>query len=159
MASDGPIPAEDDPTWDAGAFRMALRHLTAENEQPMKMEQPSERVLALFRSVAPGGPEAQERKMFGQPCAFLHGNMFMGLFGDSFMVRLGPKERAEALASGGEPFAPMGRTMREYVTLPHAVMDDPEAMRSWVDRAYAYADTLPPKVPKPRARPATRRQG
>ena len=124
----------------------------------MKLEQPSERVMSVFRSAAPGGPEALERKMFGQPCAFVHGNMFMGVCEDLFWVRLGPAHRADAVAAGAEPFSPLGRTMREYVTLPPSVLVDPDATRSWVDRAYAYACTLPPKEPKPRARGAATRK-
>src|SRR2546425_1187365 len=48
----------------------------------VEMSKPSERSLARFKAVAPGGPEATERLMFGQPCAVVHGNMFMGLFGE-----------------------------------------------------------------------------
>ena len=117
----------------------------------VKMDEPSDRVVEIFKGVVPGGPEAEERKMFGQPCAFVHGNMFMGLFGDLFQVRLKPEDRECALEAGAMPFEPMGRAMREYVVLPPAILGDPEALRHWVASAYAYASGLPVREPKPRA--------
>jgi TfoX/Sxy family transcriptional regulator of competence genes len=115
------------------------------------MEKPSDDAIARFQSVAPGGPEAEGRKMFGQPCALVHGNLFMGLFGDLFQVRLSPEDRRAALEAGAVPFEPMGRAMKEYVVLPEAVVREPAQLQTWVDRAYAYACSLPVKQPRPRA--------
>lgn len=121
----------------------------------MEMPKSSERMVEVFRSVAPGGPEAVERKMFGMPAAFVHGHMLMGLFGDLFQVRLGDEDRKAAFAAGAEQFAPMGRVMKEYVVLPESVLGDAEQLRRWVARAYAHACTFPPKEakkPAPRAK-------
>ena len=114
----------------------------------MEMPKPSQGMLELFASVSPGGPEAIERKMFGQPAAFVGGNMFMGLFGDEFNVRLPAPERAEAMRIGAQPFAPMGRTMKEYVVLPESVLADHVLLSEWVSRAYEGARQLPAKQPK-----------
>jgi len=95
--------------------------------------------------------------MFGYPCAFLNGNMFSGVFGDSVMVRLGEKERAELLRlPGAKIFDPMGgRPMKEYVQLPDSMLEDEEALGSWVHQGFGYVKTLPPKVKKkPKARKA-----
>ncbi len=121
-----------------------------------KMPATSTETLMVFANVAPGGPEAVQRKMFGMESAFVHGNMFMGLFGDDFHVRLSPYDRAEVLALGGRPFAPGGRAMKEYVVLAAAIVADAAALRGWVDRAYAFGASLPVKAPKPRARPSGR---
>lgn len=120
------------------------------------MEKPSAETAALFQSVAPGGPEAEEKKMFGQPCAFVHGNMFMGLLGETFMVRMPEADQAAAFALGAEPFAPNGRRMKEYVTLPAAVLGDEASLREWVSRAYAFAAALPAKAAKPKKPKAVR---
>ncbi len=117
----------------------------------MQMDKPSEATLAVFRSVAPGGAEAEERKMFGQPCAFVHGNMFMGLFGDLFQVRLCPTDQEAAMELGAMPFAPMGRTMKQYVVLPPAILSDRGELESWIARAYAFVAAMPAKEAKPRA--------
>ncbi len=88
--------------------------------------------------------------MFGQLAGFVHGNMFMGLFGDGFQVRLGEAGQEEAFAAGAVPFEPMGRRMKEYVLLPASVVADDAQLAHWVSRAYAYASALPVKEPKPR---------
>jgi len=116
------------------------------------MPKPSEATLAAFAAVAPGGPGAVKRKMFGQEAAFVNGNMFMGLYGDAFQVRLSPYDHAEVLALGGRPFAPGGRPMKEYVVLPAGIVADEAALRSWVGKAYAYGASLPAKEAKPRRR-------
>jgi TfoX/Sxy family transcriptional regulator of competence genes len=119
----------------------------------MEMEKPSDRMVELFQSVAPGGPEAVERKMFGQPAATVHGHMFMGLFGDLFQVRLSDADGTAALAAGATPFAPMGRTMAGYYGLPDSILADGEQLTGWIDRAYANAAAFPPKEAKPRKAP------
>src|SRR5512140_766765 len=103
----------------------------------MEMAKPSAKMVEVFASVAPGGPEAVERKMFGQPGAFVHGHMFMGLFGDQFQVRLNDTDAAAALAVGATPFAPMGRKMTGYCVLPDEIVSKREELLQWVERAYA----------------------
>lgn len=111
----------------------------------MAFEKSPPDLIALFRAVCPAEP-VTSRPMFGYPCAFLAGNMFLGLFEDALWVRLDEAGRAELTALGGTPFAPMkGRPMKEYVVVPAAWHGDPERVRPWVDRALAYAATLTPK--------------
>lgn len=107
-------------------------------------------MVDVFSGVAPGGPEATAKIMFGQPGAFVHGHMFMGLFGDQFQVRLNEADAREALAAGAEPFAPMGRKVTGYYVLPEAILCNSEQLRGWVVRAYEHAAAFPPKEPKPR---------
>jgi TfoX/Sxy family transcriptional regulator of competence genes len=106
-------------------------------------------MVAAFESMAPGGPEAEERQMFGYPAAFVHGHLFMSLHSGGFVVRLAEPDREQLRARGGKPFEPMpGRVMREYTLLPSDVTGDPDALAAWVARAYAFAAALPPKPPK-----------
>ena len=87
--------------------------------------------------------------MFGYPAGFMGGNMVTGLHQESWIVRLGEAERSPLAEQGWQTFSPMrGRPMREYVALPAAVAADPEAARSWVERAAAYGRSLPPKPPR-----------
>ena len=91
------------------------------------------------------------RPMFGCPAYFTGGNLFAGVWQDTVMLRLPEDERAAVAASGGRPFEPMpGRTMKEYVALPPAMVADPAEAAGWVRKAAAYAASLPPKVKKPR---------
>lgn len=101
---------------------------------------------ALQRDV--GGVRKQ---MFGYPCAFENGHLFTGLFGDGLFVRLGERERARLFESrAAAPFEPMnGRPMREYVLLSASMLEDEEAVESWMRRALEYAQSLPPKEKRP----------
>jgi TfoX/Sxy family transcriptional regulator of competence genes len=120
------------------------------------MEKPSAALVAVFDELVVTLPGAERRPMFGQVSAFLNGNMFLGLFEEGVIARLPADGRAEAEAEGAQPFAPMGRVMREYVLLPPAVVADRDALRAWAERAYAFALTLPPKEPKGRGGKKTR---
>lgn len=54
--------------------------------------------------------------------------------------------RRRSPCRGAAPFAPMpGRTMKDWVVLPKAVVADDEALDAWVARAGAFAASLPPK--------------
>ncbi len=62
--------------------------------------------------------------MFGMPAAkVVGGKVFMSLFGDDLVVKLGPDERARARElQGAAAFDPMGgRPMKEWVLLPAAL--------------------------------------
>ena len=92
-------------------------------------------------------PGVESRTMFGCPAAFIRGNMFAGVFGDSVFVRLDPATRERALGEGtAVPFAPMpGRVMKEYVALEASVASSAARLRAWIAKGFRYAATLPPK--------------
>ena len=106
-------------------------------------------VIATFDSATQSLPRIERRTMFGYPAAFLNGNMFACVFQDRIMLRLGERDRREALAlPGAQPFAPMpGRPMKEYVELPPTIAHDPRELGAWFQRARSYVATLPPKKP------------
>jgi TfoX/Sxy family transcriptional regulator of competence genes len=105
---------------------------------------------ARFDAALPEAAGVEPRKMFGMPCAFVNGNMFAGLFEESVMVRLDDAGRSEVEEAGGSQFAPMGTAMKEYVALSGPQAADDEDLAGWIDRAFGFASTLPPKQPKPR---------
>ncbi len=112
----------------------------------MKFEKSPAWLVELFDSLI-AETKGERRQMFGYPCGFANGQLFTGLFADSFFVRLGEKDRAELLATkGATPFAPMaGRPMKEYVVVPPAMLEQQEALHAWMEKALAYVRTLPPK--------------
>ena len=129
----------------------------------MKLPKSPPSLLQLFDALQRevGG---ERKQMFGHPCAFENGHLFTGLFGDGFFVRLGERERLQLIDSlGAVPFEPMkGRPMKEYMVLPASMLDDEEAVASWMRRALEYARSLPPKEkrtarPKEKTRPRKRR--
>jgi len=112
----------------------------------MKWQKSSQGLIDLFESVLPG-PPAVERKMFGYPAGFVNGNMFMGLFQESMILRLPTGPREEFLRfHNAKIFEPMaGRPMREYAAVPESVMRDKKELAAWVARAFDYGALLKPK--------------
>ncbi len=115
----------------------------------MKLRKAPEALVAVFDDVMPG-PPATKRKMFGFPAGFVNGNMFMGLFEDSMILRLPAELRDELIQlHGAKPFAPMaGRVMKEYVALPESLIRDRRQLSSWVSKALVYGESLEPKAAK-----------
>jgi TfoX/Sxy family transcriptional regulator of competence genes len=124
----------------------------------MKMPRAAPDAVARFERLCPTGAGITVRTMFGQPAAFVTGNMFLGVFGDAVFLRLSEEDRAAGLLlEGARLFEPMpGRPMREYVVLPSTILGDAARARPWVDRAVRYARGLGPKKPRPAARPKGR---
>jgi len=121
----------------------------------MKFKRPGPALVELFGSLL-SAARGDARSMFGCPCGFLGGNMFMGLFGDQLFLRLSEDDRVMLLAEeGAEPFDPMGgRPMREYVVVPAAWLegDADNDLRAWIAKSARYAKTLPPKARRPPAK-------
>src|ERR1035437_10640576 len=87
----------------------------------MEIPKPSEEDKRFFRSLIPDGPAVEIKTMFGNLGAFVHGNMFAGLFGPAVGVRLDDAARAELAAiDGSGPFGPAERPMGGYTSLPEA---------------------------------------
>ncbi|MCI4331512.1 MAG: TfoX/Sxy family protein [Thermoplasmata archaeon] len=103
-----------------------------------------------FEELTPTGSNVTSKKMFGQPAAFLGGNLFFGVFGGDLFVRLSEEDASQALKNPGfKPFEPMaGRPMRGYVVLPPTVLSDAKQARSWISRSMSFVGSLPPKKAK-----------
>jgi len=123
----------------------------------MKWQKSSQGLIDLFESVMPG-PPAVQRKMFGYPAGFVNGNMFMGLFQESMILRLPTGPREEFLkVHNAKIFEPMaGRPMREYAAVPQSVMRDKKELTAWVAKALEYGASLKPKssAAKPKKNPS-----
>ena len=117
----------------------------------MEIPRPTEADKDFFRSVLPGDPSVEVKPMFGNLGAFVHGNMFAGLFGPAVGVRLDDAGRTELEGiDGSGPFgrrAPDGRLYQPARSLRAT----PEVAAHWVERALTHVSGLPPKVKKPKA--------
>ncbi len=117
----------------------------------MEIPKPSEEDKQFFRSLVPEDPEVQIKPMFGNLGAFVHGNMFAGLFGSAVGIRLGEADAEELAAiDGSGPFGPAERPMGGYVSLPGIWRHNVDLAAHWVEKARAHVSSLPPKVTKPR---------
>ena len=117
----------------------------------MKFQKSPPELEQLFADVFPDDPRAERRKMFGYPAGFVNGNMFGGLWQDRVVLRLADADR-ERLSKdhGAEPFEPMGRAMKGYVTVPSAIHGDANQLREWLQRAFEFGASLPAKEKKPK---------
>ena len=109
-------------------------------------------LVERFHAVTDERPGVQHRLMFGYPALFVGGNMVSGLYESTWFVRLGDADRAELLAlDGAGPVEIMpGRAMTGYVALPAVTIADDTAIRTWLDRAIRFGETLPLKAAKAR---------
>ncbi len=106
--------------------------------------------VKAFEAATSGLPGAEPRKMFGYSCAFVNGNMFVGLHEAGMILRLPDEQRAEFLKlKAAKQFEPLpGRVMREYVVVPKILLDSPEQLRAWVEKSLAFVSSLPAKPKK-----------
>ena len=111
-------------------------------------------LVRVFEKALQSVPEAQPRKVFGYPAAFVNGQMFAGLHQDNVILRLSADDRSHFLQlKGARVFEPMpGRPMREYVVVPPSILKSDKRLNAWLGKALAYAKALPPKTPKSRGK-------
>jgi TfoX/Sxy family transcriptional regulator of competence genes len=99
-----------------------------------------------IRDALAARDDVTERKMFGGLAFMVGGNMCCGVIGSDAMLRLG-EDRADAALD--EPHTrPMdftGRPMKGMVYVGAPGVRDEAAVRQWVERAVAFAGSLPPK--------------
>jgi TfoX/Sxy family transcriptional regulator of competence genes len=91
-----------------------------------------------------------EKKMFGGVGFLLNGNMLVGIWETSLIVRLGDaKHTADYEAALGEPkvreFDITGRPMRGWVLVDADGIDSDAQLRAWIDRSQRFVATLPVK--------------
>ncbi len=125
----------------------------------MKMEKSPPELAKIFDDAFPDDPRAERRKMFGFPSGVVNGNMFGGLFERDIVLRLGAADLSLMVNDyGAGRFEPMGKAMTGFVTVPAAIVAEPERLREWVQRAFEFAAALPAKQKKaPKAKKAATR--
>ena len=113
------------------------------------MEKPNATTMAWFERAVPKDARARKGAMFGQPCAFVDGNMFFGTFAQSVVARVG-EARAAALAGGPRRiFEPMGgRLWKEYIHMDTGAVSDADLATYAKDALEWTAANVPPKVAK-----------
>lgn len=106
--------------------------------------------MKLFEEIMPLDSRVEPRKMFGYPCCFLGGNLFIGLHQDNMVIRLPEGEREKFLKlSGAKQFEPMrGRIMQEYVVPSKKMLADKKELKKWIGKSLRYVKTLPVKKKK-----------
>lgn len=104
-----------------------------------------ENLADRVRTILEVEPSLSERKMFGGLAFMVDGHMCCGIVGSDLMLRLGPAGAETALAlSHVRSMDFTGRLMTSMVYVaPEGLRG--VALRRWVEKATAFARTLPPK--------------
>ena len=126
----------------------------------MTFIKPRAGLIAEFKAVMSQLPLGEPRKMFGYDAFFVRGNLAVGLWQNTCVVKVSPGDQAKLMKSGlAEPFAPMkGRVMTGWLELSEELAHDPEQLLAWSERAVAFVATLPPKVKKASKKVANKKQ-
>jgi TfoX/Sxy family transcriptional regulator of competence genes len=88
----------------------------------------------------------EAKAMFGGLGFLLNGNLLVGIWKESLVVRLGPDASGDALR---EPhvgaFDITGRAMKGWVLVAPQGVEDDDQLRGWIERAVKFVGKLPPK--------------
>ena len=106
--------------------------------------------LALYDKLIATHPEI-ERKGAANPYTSLNGHMFTVLLGPSgtMALRLPENERGKFLKKYKTTlYEAYGAVMKEYVTVPDALLKDTNTLGKYLAVSYAYVKTLKPKPTK-----------
>lgn len=91
-------------------------------------------------------PYIQEKKMFGGVGFLLNGNMLVGVWKDSLIVRVGSENYPASLREPHvRPFDITGKAMTGWVMVEPEGIDDEQPLRNWIDRGLAFVRELPAK--------------
>ena len=87
-----------------------------------------------------------EKKMFGGVVFFLCGNMLVGIWKQSLIVRLGPDQAAEALKREHvRKFDVTGRPMKNWIMVDPDGLETDAELAEWIEQATKFVETLPAK--------------
>ncbi len=87
-----------------------------------------------------------EKKMFGGLAFMYQGHMFVGIVGESLMVRVGPVEYKNDLQRPHvREMDFTGKPMKGYVFVDPAGHERDEDLAQWVEKARFFVSHLPPK--------------
>jgi TfoX/Sxy family transcriptional regulator of competence genes len=106
----------------------------------------SESLAERVRTALAGIRGIVEKKMFGGVGLLLHGNMLVGIWKSSLIVRLDPEQAAAALKLPEvRVFDITGRPMKGWITVDADGLESDDQLRSWIDQARQFVVTLPKK--------------
>jgi len=85
----------------------------------------------------------EEKKMFGGLGFLLNGNMLVGVWKDSLIVRIGPDSYDAALREPHvQEFDITGKAMRGWVVIEPDGLESGEQLAAWIERAETFVETL-----------------
>ena len=105
-----------------------------------------ETLAARLRAALARKKNIEEKKMFGGVGFLLNGNMLVGVWKDSLIVRLGPDSYDDAfLEPHVREFDITGRPMKGWVLVEPGGVEDDGQLQDWIRRAIKFVGKLPSK--------------
>lgn len=118
------------------------RHANMKQDTKPEEEQFVSRIREFIRTY----PGYSEKRMFGGICFMIHGNMCVGNWKGSLVVRLDKKDH-DAIQSEKHtsPFDVTGRVMKGWALVsPDGIRTDKQ-LNGWIARSAEFVASLPPK--------------
>jgi TfoX/Sxy family transcriptional regulator of competence genes len=105
-----------------------------------------EALVARIRPLLKRRKGYSEKQMFGGVCFMINGNMCVGPWKGSLIVRL-EKEKHEETQSEPhvKPMDITGKVMKGWARVEPAGIDDDNDLMAWIERAIKFARSLPAK--------------
>ena len=104
----------------------------------------SESLAGRIRDAPARKKGIEEKKMFGGVGFLLHGNMLVGVWRDSLIVRLGPDAYDDALPEPHvKEFDITGKPMKGWVLVEPDGVEKDDQLNEWIERATKFVRTLP----------------
>ena len=104
------------------------------------------KLAARIERIAKGWPDCAPKKMFGGVGWLLNGNMCVGIWKDSLILRCDPIDAAGLLRKKhARAFDVTGRPMKGWLLIEPKDLATPTALTGWLALARDYVRTLPKK--------------
>jgi TfoX/Sxy family transcriptional regulator of competence genes len=117
----------------------------------------SESLADRIRTIVGRTAGVTEKKMFGGVGFSLNGNMLVGVWKTSLIVRVGPDQYDEALAEEHvHQFDITGREMRGWVLVEADGVESDAQLRGWIERGLSFVQGLHHKTSEARPRKKAR---
>jgi TfoX/Sxy family transcriptional regulator of competence genes len=112
----------------------------------MPMTEEDEALVARIRKVMKRRKGYSEQNMFGGVCFMLNGNMCIGPWKGSLIVRL-PKDEHDQTQKlpHALPMDITGKVMKGWARIEPAGIKSDEELKNWIDRAAKFVRSLPAK--------------
>ena len=105
-----------------------------------------ESLAARIRKALARKKGIEEKKMFGGVGFLLNGNMLVGVWKDSLIVRLGNEQGEEALLElHVKPFDITGKAMKGWAMVAPEGIEDDDQLKGWIQRSVKFVGKLPAK--------------
>jgi TfoX/Sxy family transcriptional regulator of competence genes len=105
-----------------------------------------ESLAARIRTALSRKTNIQDKWMFGGVGFLLHGNMLVGVWKESLIVRLGPDCYEDALLEPHvKAFNITGKPMKNWILVKPQRVEDDGQVKAWIQRAVKFVGKLPKK--------------